>query len=92
MPEPSEPTSLEERRAAQAAARAERAATQPATAHMTRRAIANCRLCNADGYRGRTVCDHVDHATGRAAVRQVLADIAARKTERARGTTPGAAQ
>ena len=25
-------------------------------------AVANCGLCDDDGYRGSTVCDHVDHA------------------------------
>lgn len=25
------------------------------------RAIAGCGLCNDDGYRGSTVCDHIDH-------------------------------
>lgn len=24
-------------------------------------AITNCQLCNTDGYRGLTVCDHTDH-------------------------------
>jgi len=24
-------------------------------------AITNCQLCNEDGYRGSTVCDHTDH-------------------------------
>ena len=26
------------------------------------RAIIDCDLCNDDGYRGSTVCDHIDHA------------------------------
>ena len=24
--------------------------------------IADCGLCDADGYRGSTICDHIDHA------------------------------
>ena len=26
------------------------------------RAVQECELCNSDGYRGSTVCDHIDHA------------------------------
>ena len=26
------------------------------------RAVRECELCNSDGYRGSTVCDHIDHA------------------------------
>lgn len=39
-------------------------------------AVANCGLCDDDGYRGMRVCDHVDHAPaaerGMAAVRAAL--------------------
>lgn len=38
-------------------------------------AIADCTLCDPDGYRGTTVCDHTDH---RPAARQGMAEI--RKT------------
>lgn len=52
------------------------------------REIAQCGLCDDDGYRGAVVCDHVDHETatthGRGLVQGVLADIARRKAERAR--------
>ncbi len=30
-------------------------------AEMRERAIADCHLCDHDGYRGSTVCDHEDH-------------------------------
>ena len=46
-------------------------------------AIAACSLCNADGYRGAVVCDHVDHAPaaarGRAKVQAELDAIASRR-------------
>lgn len=32
-----------------------------AEAHARQHAIDNCNLCNTDGYRGTTVCDHTDH-------------------------------
>lgn len=39
-------------------------------------AVADCGLCDDDGYRGGTVCDHIDHAgaarRGMALVRQVM--------------------
>lgn len=42
-----------------------------------RAAIAECELCDTDGYRGNRVCDHIDRtavaARGSAAVREVLA-------------------
>jgi hypothetical protein len=45
-------------------------------------AISNCKLCDARGYRGNRVCDHVDHYTenarGRAAAQKVLKEIAER--------------
>ena len=34
----------------------------PSTAHLSAREIANCGLCDDDGYRGTHVCDHQDHA------------------------------
>lgn len=38
--------------------------------------IANCRLCNADGYRGSIICDHIDRsrtaATGMQRVREAM--------------------
>lgn len=45
--------------------------------------IANCGLCDDDGYRGPVVCDHVDRAEttqrGLAKCHEVLAQIAAKK-------------
>lgn len=47
--------------------------TDQAEARRNQIRIANCRLCNDDGYRGATVCDHIDRsavaARGMAAVR-----------------------
>jgi len=44
--------------------------------HLTRAAIANCNLCDDDGYRGLQACDHVDRtaaaARGSALVRAQL--------------------
>jgi hypothetical protein len=55
-------------------------------------AITQCSMCDADGYRGTAVCDHVDHpaetTNGRAAVHAVLADIDARKAARRREPEP----
>lgn len=48
--------------ARQAERRAEAEAGRISTAHLTRNAIADCTLCDADGYRGMNVCDHQDHA------------------------------
>lgn len=59
MPDRYNPREVERQ---QAQARAELAAERLAKAHLTRSAIANCQLCDADGYRGTNVCDHVDHA------------------------------
>jgi ferredoxin-NADP reductase len=46
-------------------------------AHLTQSAIAACRLCDREGYRGQRVCDHQDHTAaakrGIAACRQALA-------------------
>ncbi len=49
-------------------------------------AIANCRLCDADGYRDRVVCNHreVESATGRAAMQAELDKIRHRKVARAK--------
>jgi hypothetical protein len=62
-------------------------------AHSHRAQIAACALCDTDGYRGSTVCDHIDHAAesvnGRAEAARVLADIAARRASRARGPVDG---
>ncbi|TDH57533.1 hypothetical protein E2F47_01825 [Mycobacterium eburneum] len=69
-------TGLAQKAAEQAAARAE--ASRRAQLALDRGlAIANCTLCDDDGYRGSSVCDHVDHAgtnaAGMAAVRAALA-------------------
>lgn len=79
---------LESLRARQAAARAEAAAAasprDPRPPHLDPTAIAACQLCDDDGYRGGTVCDHRDHyadtAAGRAAVTAELAKIRNRRT------------
>ena len=38
--------------------------------------VANCRLCDTDGYRGSNVCDHIDHSTaakrGMAMIRETM--------------------
>lgn len=43
-------------------------------AHIKRAQIAACALCDPDGYRGSTVCDHQEHASAetRAAAREAL--------------------
>lgn len=58
--------------AAQAAA--DHRAARDADIAARRAAIAACQLCNADGYRGTVVCDHVERDTtaGRAAARAAL--------------------
>ncbi len=81
MPDPHE--SLEARRAAQAAARAERATElNDEPAHLRTAAVVACGLCDDDGYRGRRVCDHQDHAAaaqrGMAKVRAAMAKGAQR--------------
>ncbi|HEY2066345.1 MAG TPA: hypothetical protein VGG84_10340 [Gemmatimonadaceae bacterium] len=73
----------------QAKARAQRegrelVAQRQAAAVTAAAEVANCTLCNDDGYRTNgLVCDHVDHAAsttnGRAAARAALADLAPRK-------------
>lgn len=49
-------------------------------------AIAACRLCGPDGYRGRMVCDHKPHRRGPGyeAAQAALAEIRHRKVEKAR--------
>lgn len=48
----------------------------PSDAHLTASEIANCTLCDDDGYRGLRVCDHIDRtettARGMAAVRAAI--------------------
>lgn len=39
----------------------ERRTLRAAQAIATQAAINRCTLCNPDGYRGTTVCDHTDH-------------------------------
>ena len=54
-------------------------------------AIVNCGMCDDEGYRGGTVCDHIDHATesahGRGLMRAELDRIRQRKAQRARGAS-----
>lgn len=68
------------RTAAADARRAEREAEATTKAA----AITECGLCDDNGYRGRIVCDHIDHepaaARGRAKIRAELDAIAARKS------------
>ena len=49
----------------------------PDTAHLTQAAIVACNLCDDDGYRGSTVCNHQDHRAaarrGKAAIDAILA-------------------
>lgn len=49
---------------------------KPNLTHLGGAEIANCGLCNPDGYRGTTICDHVDrsstHARGIQLVREAL--------------------
>lgn len=48
------------------------------------RAVAACGLCDDDGYRGMSVCDHTDYsgaaARGMAKARAVLEEIKARRS------------
>ncbi|KWX66825.1 hypothetical protein [Mycobacterium sp. NAZ190054] len=59
--------------------------------HLDPLVIVNCGLCDDDGYRGGTVCDHIDHATesahGRGLMRAELDRIRQRKAQRARGAS-----
>jgi hypothetical protein len=43
--------------------------------------IARCGLCNADGYRGSTVCDHVDHSAAAKRGIQLIREALARKDQ-----------
>lgn len=49
-------------------------------------AISRCRLCDSDGYRGTSVCDHREHARGPGyeAAQAALAEIRHRKVVRAK--------
>ena len=53
-------------------------------ARLRQLAVENCGLCNSDGYRGGTVCDHEDHTEaakrGMELVREALERAKARKT------------
>lgn len=68
--------SLDEKRAQQERAQAE-AAERVSAAAARAMAIAECELCDDDGYRGTTVCDHQEHADtnarGMAMVRAAMA-------------------
>jgi hypothetical protein len=59
------------------AAIAEREAELAQAAEARDQAIADCTLCNDDGYQGAVVCDHIDRTQtaqrGRALVRAVMA-------------------
>ena len=62
-------------------------------AHLHPDAIAGCTLCDADGYRGATICDHREHwaetENGRALVHAELAKLRKSKTDRARSDAQG---
>ena len=49
----------------------------PATAHLDPAAVVACGMCDDDGYRGGTVCDHQDRRAaakrGKAAIDAILA-------------------
>lgn len=56
---------LDELKARQEAARRARAAAEQntdASAHLDASAIAACRLCDDDSYRGNRICHHIDYA------------------------------
>lgn len=59
-------------------------------AHLDPAAIANCTLCDTDGYRNLVVCDHIDHdaqsAHGRALARAEIQKLIARRVGKARAT------
>lgn len=65
-------------------------------AHLHPDAVAGCTLCDADGYRGATICDHREHyvetENGRALVHAELAKLRKSKTDRARGVDSFGAQ
>ena len=54
----------------------EQPAARKADAILAAAAIARCHLCDTDGYRGTSVCDHIDHrpaaARGMAKVRAAM--------------------
>lgn len=54
-------------------------------------AIVNCGMCDDEGYRGGTVCDHIDRIStterGRGLMRAELDRIRQRKAQRARGAS-----
>ena len=68
---------------AAAARQHQRTVTSQAEQRRNASRIANCPLCDDEGYRGSTICDHVDRADitarGLAKCREVLARIAAKK-------------
>ncbi|QRY48129.1 hypothetical protein JVX93_15885 [Mycolicibacterium boenickei] len=73
MRDPYEPFADEQAAAAEHDWTAERAA-----ARRTNRlqAIADCQLCDPDGYRGTTVCDHTDHTeTARRGIAAIRAQM-----------------
>lgn len=49
----------------------------PTAAERKAEAIANCTMCDPDGYHGSSVCDHIDHRAaanrGLALIREALA-------------------
>lgn len=55
----------------------------PHDAHLDPRAIVNCTLCDDNGYRGGTVCDHIDRSEiakrGMAKVQEALAAAKAKR-------------
>lgn len=71
---------------AAAARRHQRTVTTQAEQRRNAFRIANCTLCNDEGYRGNQVCDHIDHTEtnqrGLAKCREVLAQIAAEKGQK----------
>ncbi|KIU17899.1 hypothetical protein [Mycolicibacterium llatzerense] len=68
---------------ANAARQHQRTVTEQAEKRRNASRIANCPLCNNEGYRGNQVCDHIDHTEtntrGMAKCHEVLAQIAAKK-------------
>lgn len=72
---------LDQKRAEQERAQAE-AAERETAAIGRAMAIAECELCDDDGYRGTTVCDHQEHAdTNAAGMAKVRAALAAKETD-----------
>lgn len=56
---------------------------EPQPAHFDPTAIADCELCDDNGYRGHYVCDHIDYQAaairGMAMIRQALEEAKQRK-------------